>query len=300
MAPNSHCTARTRDIGQQFAEIREAAGISAYALAAQMGVSVPTLSKFERGLLGMSITNVIHYLACCGVKAPEAKHYAAMATIPETGYHISALNGRISDELLPLIVHEATTESIAEFECFTIPGLLQARDYTRALMQEGGFEAAEVIEAGVQVRMDRQLILSRHNPPVSRFFISEHVLRTTIGGPAIMHDQLMKLHFACDWPNCSIRVIPPDKLGHAGVPGPFRLMTFADHASVVTQDLLPATVFLEKHQDMALYGRSLERLDRVALSEGGSKALIATMADEYGRMGAGLDEHGAEGGLADE
>lgn len=294
VAPNTHCTARTRDIGQQFAEIREAAGITAYALAAQMGVSVPTLSKFERGLLGMSITNVIHYLACCGVKAPEAKHYSVMASIPETGYHVASLHGRIADELLPLIVHEATMESINQFDCLYVPGLLQARDYTSALLHEG-VESEDAIEHFAQVRMDRQLVLARYDPPMSNFFISEHVLRTMVGGPQIMNDQLMKLHFASDWPNCSVRVVPANKLASSGVTEPFRLMTFASHGPVVTHDLLNATVFVDKEADLALYREALERLDHVALSGGPSKALIAKLADQYGRMGAGQDELGATG-----
>src|SRR5205823_1744786 len=139
-------------------------------------------------------------------------------------YHLSAFDGRVVDELMALVVHETTASTIEQYETTLVPGLLQSEDYARALFRECGFEAEDMIERWVEVRMDRQAILRRAQPPQMTFYLAEHALRSGVGGPAVSHDQLMKLWFACSWENCSVRVIPADRIEKVGRVSSFRLM----------------------------------------------------------------------------
>jgi uncharacterized protein DUF5753 len=103
-----------------------------------------------------------------------------------------------------------------------------------------------------------------------------------VNTPAIMHDQMMRLIFAPEY--CSIRVIPSAQYGRTGAPSSFRIMSFADHGPVASEDMMMAAVVAEKPADLAVCRKSLEWIDQVALSEGRSKELIVTVADEYAWM----------------
>ncbi|HEX3789351.1 MAG TPA: helix-turn-helix transcriptional regulator [Pseudonocardiaceae bacterium] len=237
MAPGPS-TARSRDLGKQLMMLRQSVGFTTMSLAAGIGTGAPTVSKVENGLRKMSDVKLIQYLTLCGLKADEVGPYLDLAHRPEDGYYVSAFNGRMSDELIALVVHETTAKAIQEYECTVIPGLLQAQDYSRALFTDGGIIPKEEIDGGLQVRTDRQSILKRKNSPESRFFISENILRSMVGNPKVMNDQMMHLSFACDWDNCSIRVVPAADYGRSSAPGSFRLMAFAEHGPVATHDLM--------------------------------------------------------------
>ena len=273
-------TARSRDLGRQLAAIRQAAGHTIQTLADAIGTGAPTLSRLENGLRGVSDVKLIQYLSLCGLKSHEIVPFVQLSHAPDTGYHLSAFDGRVVDELMALVVHETTASAIEEYETTLVPGLFQSAEYARALFHEGGVEAGDLIERWVEVRMDRQAILRRLQPPQTTFYLTEHALRSVVGGPSVMHDQLMKLWFTCSWQNCCVRVIPTSDSGKAGPVCSFRLMSFAEHGSVVQHDLLAASLFLEK--DIALYRGAINRIDRIALSAGQSKALISALADEYG------------------
>jgi transcriptional regulator with XRE-family HTH domain len=275
-------TVRSRDLGQQLAAVRQAAGHTTITLAQAIGTGAPTLSRLENGVRGISDVKLIQYLAHCGLKSDEIVPYVQLAHAPDTGYHLSAFDGRVVDELMALVVHETTASAIEQYETTLVPGLLQSEDYARALFHETAFEADDLIERWVEVRMDRQASLRRVQPPRTTFYLTEHALRSVVGGPAVMHDQLMKLWFACSWDNCSIRVVPATKIGKGGQICSFRLMSFAGHDPVVQHDVLAASLFLEKPEDIALYRGAINRIDRVALSAGQSQALISALADEYG------------------
>lgn len=269
-------------------------GFTTTTLAGRIGTGAPTVSKAENGLRTLSEVKLIQYLTFCGLQANEIGPYLDLARRPDDGYHLSAFNGRMGDELIALVVHETTAQTIQEYECAVIPGLLQAHDYTDALIREAGLVPADEIETKVQRRINRQSILRQVNPPRSTFFIYEGVLRSIVGGSKIMNDQMMHLQFVSEWPGCSIRVVPMADYSRPGVTGAFRLMTFAEHGPVAMQSLMTAMVFAEKADDIALYGDALKRIDRFALNEGRSTALIASLADEYSRMGAGQHERGGD------
>ena len=279
---NNVSTARSRDLGQRLAAVRQAAGHTTITLAEAIGTGAPTLSRLENGLRGASDVKLIQYLTHCGLKSHEIVPFVQLAHAPETGYHLSAFDGRVVDELMALVVHETKANAIDEYETTLVPGLLQSEEYALALFHEGGIEAEDLIERWVEVRMDRQSLLRRVQPPSTTFYLTEHALRSVVGGPSVMHDQLMKLWFACSWENCSIRVIPTRESGKAGPVCSFRLMNFAEHDPVVQHDFLAATLFLEKPEDIRQYRGAINRIDRIALSEGQSKAMISALADEYG------------------
>lgn len=293
-------TARTRELGQQAALIRQAAGLTGQALSARIGCVASSVSRFEAGMsTSMSEIRFIQYLSHCGLTDQEIAPLVRTFRSPDTGFHVSGYKG-LPDDTIALVMHETTARTIHEYENTVIPGLLQSADYARALLQQCGRLVIGTLDEGVQIRMDRQSVLSRRRPPRADFFIAEAALRTMVGGYRIMTEQMMKLQFATDWDNCTVRVIPTSAAGQLGDIAPFRLMGFADHGPVAVQDLLAAMAFLESPDAIALYRDALERIGRLALPLKQSRAFITRLADEYDRLGAEQrDAHGAAGYVVD-
>jgi len=207
-------TARRRDLGRRALLMRQQAGMTATGLSEAIGVHVPTLTRFENGQRNLSEVKFIQYLTLCGMKHQEIERMVALANLPEDGFHHTPFQGGMPDELIALIVHETSASVIEEYEHGVVPGLLQSHDYASALLRSFGLVAQDQIDDRVERRLDRQSVLDR-TPMI--FFIGEGVLRSVIGNRQIMHDQMMKLYFSCARESCSIRVVPADQYGAAGV-----------------------------------------------------------------------------------
>ena len=89
---------------------------------------------------------------------------------------------------------EAEAVSIRTFESDVIPGLLQTKDYARALMR-GAVPplSQDDIEKHVDTRLRRQEILTRADPPKFHAVIDEAAFHRLPGGPAVMGAQLDSL-----------------------------------------------------------------------------------------------------------
>jgi transcriptional regulator with XRE-family HTH domain len=79
---------------------------------------------------------------------------------------------------------EQEAMSILSYQSLVIPGLLQTRDYCRAVF-DYRYPAlrSETAEQWVNARMERQLIWQRERPPVGLFVLEESILRREVGGP---------------------------------------------------------------------------------------------------------------------
>jgi len=100
--------------------------------------------------------------------------------------------------------------SLRLFEHTLIPGLLQTEACARAVLETHPNTSAEVIEERVAARMARQVILDRDEPPPPMLWVllDENVLTREIGGPLVMHDQLVHLADMARRPTVTVQVIP--------------------------------------------------------------------------------------------
>jgi hypothetical protein len=131
--------------------------------------------------------------------------------------------------------------------------------------------------------MERQQVLHRpHAAPVV-FYVHEQALRLQVGGPAIMHEQLLHLVIMAGLPHVGLRVVPATAGAQAVFGGSFRVFQFRDHHPLVFLDGVAVGVFLEDPEYVAEYRRLLPELRSVAMSEGESRSFAATLADEFDR-----------------
>ncbi len=107
-----------------------------------------------------------------------------------------------------MIGMEQTALSIAEYAGNVIPGLLQTRDYAEAAVTTGGLDVPrQKIDAVTAVRMRRQQILARREPPELWVVIDEAVLARVAGGPEVMRVQLEHLQAKASEPGTTVQII---------------------------------------------------------------------------------------------
>ncbi|WP_434742272.1 helix-turn-helix domain-containing protein [Micromonospora sp. SH-82] len=109
------------------------------------------------------------------------------------------------------------------------------------------------LERRLGVRMDRQAVLTKPNPPKLVAVVEETVLRRADEGfRGIMTQQIAHLIECGERANVSVHVVPADVSGHVGLAGPFTLARQVDGGWVG---------YLENQLD----GTSIDRDDEIAI-----------------------------------
>jgi transcriptional regulator with XRE-family HTH domain len=90
---------------------------------------------------------------------------------------------------------EAQAVSTIFFSSELLPGLLQIPGYAKALFDWSWENRPEDVARRLEQRMERASVLTRTHRPPQRYWcvLSEAVLRTNIGGPKVMRDQIEHL-----------------------------------------------------------------------------------------------------------
>ncbi|GAA2581611.1 helix-turn-helix transcriptional regulator [Streptomyces roseoviolaceus] len=125
---------------------------------------------------------------------------------------------------------EARATGISTFQTHAIHGLLQSREYARAVL--GVLDDTD-LEDRTAVRLARQRILEKEQPPVLWMVISESVLYQEVGGRETMRGQLAHLLSFERTPLVNVQVLPFSAGAHAGMQGSFTLFRFERDPSIV-------------------------------------------------------------------
>jgi hypothetical protein len=177
---------------------------------------------------------------------------------------------------------EEVATQIRAYEVQFVPGLLQTEDYARAVTLLGHDAAsAREIERRVRLRMTRQAVLKREDPPNVWAVIDEAVLRRPAGGPAVMRGQLEHLAELALRPNVTIQIIPFQTGGHSAAGGPFSILRFAepDLPDVVYLEQLTSALYLDKPEAVDSYLRVMERVCMEAATPAHSAEIIANLLE---------------------
>lgn len=274
-------TARSRELGDELRRVREATGLNGSQLARKLGWSQSRISRLESGKRGASELDVAVFLAVCGVTGTELERLVGLCKEVYTQTWLQSHGELIPDELRTLAIHEATASIIHEYEPMVVPGLLQTEDYAYTLYRWTGLVPPGLITPRVKVRMVRQGLLSRREPPVTRFYIHENALHAPPGTQRIMNEQVLHLTLVAAQQRCTIRVVPAAAGLHGALVGPFRLMEFRDHGPLVFVENLTSSLFLEEARDIGVYRAALGRLAEAALDEGQSREFLVRLANEH-------------------
>lgn len=132
--------------------------------------------------------------------------------------------------LLELIDYESAASSVRQFEPMFVPGILQTREYARAVLQNYFADRPEPeLTALVDLRTRREDLLNREDPPQFSFILDEPVIHRLVGGSSVMHRQLDRLVEVAKLPHVTIRVIPYSAGLYPGT-WPFEIIQFVEAA----------------------------------------------------------------------
>ncbi|MEU7058870.1 helix-turn-helix transcriptional regulator [Streptomyces sp. NPDC046197] len=130
---------------------------------------------------------------------------------------------------------ERQAQVVSGYETMLVPGLLQTESYVRALygVRVPAY-AKEEIEQHVEARLERQAVLTRQLPPHLGFVIEESVLERPIGGIGVLKEQLCHLLGRMNTlGHLTVQVMPTRRHTHAGLRGPFQLMSTEEGRNLV-------------------------------------------------------------------
>ncbi|WP_082853968.1 MULTISPECIES: helix-turn-helix domain-containing protein [Nocardia] len=177
---------------------------------------------------------------------------------------------------------EEAADWVTSWQTTVIPGLLQTRDYRRAIdWSLNPTVPTEEIERGLDVIMKRQTLLDR---PRFHFelLLSEAVIRYQVGGPGVMSTQLQHLIDRSEAPGVDIRIVPFSEASPVGLLAKsFVLFSFPPLPSsrlqeppVAYSELLSGDLYIERGEDVDRYKGEAERIRRVACSTVASQELM--------------------------
>jgi len=179
---------------------------------------------------------------------------------------------------------ESVAATLQAYDTTLVLGLLQTPGYARALLRAERPELlAHEIDRLVELRLRRQQILTRTNPPAPTLWavMDEAVLRRHVGGRETMHAQLLRLIERSELPNVTLLVMPDDLGAHAGLDGPFAIFQFETGARpVVYVEGQAGNLYLEKDDDLRRCQQTMNHILAAAPGPDQSLALIRQVAKE--------------------
>ncbi|MGW4297279.1 helix-turn-helix domain-containing protein [Micromonospora chersina] len=271
-------------LGAQLRRLREGAGVSRESAGWEIRSSESKISRMELGRVGFKERDVADLLTLYGVTAPDER--AALLTLARDANSPGWWH-RYGD-VLPgwfqsYLGLEAAAALIRTYEVQFVPGLLQTPAYARAVILLGhrGAPPAEV-ERRVSLRMERQELLRRSDPPQLWAVVDEAALRRPVGGREVMRGQLDALIEASAAPHVRLQIVPFDAGGHAAAGGAFSILRFGDQdlPDIVYIEQLTSAVYLDRRDDLDHYAGAMDRLCGEAALPERTPELLARIRDE--------------------
>lgn len=179
---------------------------------------------------------------------------------------------------------EAEAVSIRTFESDVIPGLLQTKDYARALMRGAVPPLSQHdIEKHVDTRLRRQEILTRADPPKFHAVIDEAAFHRLPGGPEMMGAQLNRIIDHSRLDSVTVQVLPFKTGPQPGSDSTFAILDYAAPvlSSTVYVETLAGNLYLEREADLAVYQRVFGRLCELALTREDTVSFLRDMLRTY-------------------
>jgi transcriptional regulator with XRE-family HTH domain len=256
-------TARRIMLGARLRRLREAAEVSRAEAGFAIRSSESKISRLELGRVSFKPRDVTDLLTMYGVTDPE-KREAFLEMVKrsnEPGWWHRYID-LVADWFQDYLGLEESASRIQTWEQQFVPGLLQTEDYAKAIISHGWSPmATQSVQRQVGMRMRRQALLGRPDPPKLWAVIDESVLHRPIGGRRVMLDEVEHLIELTKRPNVTLQVVPYQFSGYAAE-GSFTSLRFAEPElpDVVYIEHLSGALYLDKRSDTELYGRVFDRL----------------------------------------
>jgi transcriptional regulator with XRE-family HTH domain len=274
---------RRRRLAAELRRLRADAELSIEEVAEPIGWQPSKLSRIENRQVGITTRDLRKLLDI--YKLDDNDHRAELLEMArratERGWWQSYNKAIVPSAYATLIGLEDEAATIRNYEPEVVPGLLQIPDYTRAIFRASLPTAtADEIERRVEVRLERQEILTRSDPPPPQVnvVLNEAVLARRVGDSDVMRRQIESLSQERDRGNVVIQILPFSAGGHPAMAGSFVLMTFLDPTDTPALHVenIAGGLNLERPEDIRNAEEIWTAIQQKAVSPSDSRAVMRT------------------------
>jgi transcriptional regulator with XRE-family HTH domain len=270
--------ASRRELGVVLRALREDRGITVEQAAERLLCSPDKINRMESSFRSGTLRDVRDLCDLYGVtKETQRRHLMQLArdSREQGWWERYDPNRRRSN----YIGFENDASFIKLYHSAVVPGIMQTAEYHRALHQSSLSNLTpERVEQLTEVRLMRQRILTRPDPPLFWTILDEAALRRSVGGPAAMRDQLTHIIELSVLPNVTLQVILFDAGAHPAIDTSFTILEFNEPVpAMVYSEGLPGFFYMEKPADVVRCQRMFETLSTASLNEKDSVQFINRM-----------------------
>lgn len=273
-------------LGKQLEELRTRAGLSFEQAAESIGVSHSTIRRMEAAKVArLRLPDVEKLLQYYGVRdQQEIDTFLKSAREANKRGWWHTYRDVMPDWFAAYLSLEQAALHIRAYEPEFVHGLLQTPAYARALLSAGNPHASSVAtERRVALRMRRQEILTRPEPPRLWVVMDETVLRWPVGGAEVMREQVDHLIEVGRLPNVTLQIMPFAQGPHPAMrAGAFHVFRFRapELPDIVYLSGLVGAVYLDKGDDVVVYREALDRLGAQAVPARSTEELLGALRKE--------------------
>jgi transcriptional regulator with XRE-family HTH domain len=249
-------------LGGELRALREQAQISSEDAAQTLGWYRAKISKVETGTVRLTDAEVAALLTLYGADQATTERVTRLSAEARR----KTTPARVPDWAKQFVSLEASATEIKLFFGDFIPGMLQTRDYARALLATSVIVAPADVERMAESREHRAQRLHTGTPQLW-VVLGEEALHRTVGGPHVLAQQLRRLRQLAALPNVTIQVMPLASGAHAALGMSFTLLTLNQSRTVVYIESLTGADYLVRPQHTQAYTLAFDRLRVASLGE---------------------------------
>ncbi|MFF8616002.1 helix-turn-helix domain-containing protein [Streptomyces sp. NPDC015350] len=257
-------------IGAQLAMFRKTARMTQVSLADRCSVGEDTIASIEQGRRALQLDLAIMLDELLDTKGALR---VAVEKVP--------MKERFPAFVQDFVEYEQNALTLFSYQDRVVPGLLQTEEYARFLFtcQYPPLEEDE-LEEWVADRLDRQKLLSRKPRPMLHFLLEESILRSEIGDPAVLRNQIRHLRQCMELPFLGLQIMPMKLPRHAGLAGPMVLLETPDHDHLVYVEGQLTSYLHQDPDDVSVLQQMCGMLRSQALSVEASARLLDELLGE--------------------
>lgn len=249
-------TVLRRMLGSRLQQLRKGRGLTQEDVAKGTWATASTISRIESGTVGLDSRSVVELLRFYGVTdTDEHDKYLSLVQLGNRPgwWHRDSDSLPKGFELLNL---ESAARTIRCYEPAVVPELLQTAEYARAALRLRYPDRPDAeIDRLLTVRLRRQEILDRADPPYVWMVVEESALRRPIGGATVWRDQLHRLQQVIRPENIVMQIVGDAACGPAVIGSAFLYLRFHERRlpDVVCVSQPTSTLYLESREDIERY-----------------------------------------------
>jgi transcriptional regulator with XRE-family HTH domain len=273
-------------LGRRLQELRETAGLKREEAAQILRVAPATVRRMEMAEVALKIPYVQVLLETYGVDDDQTASFIDLAEEANRPGWWQRFHDVLPDWFSLYVSLEGSARIIRSYEPHFVPGLLQTEAYARAVLEAGtiGQTGPETTERHVSLRMERQRLLERPNPPHVWVIMDETVLRRPVSiHGEVMRDQLDRLLEFAERDRVTLQVAEFEDGPHPGTYAPFSLFRFGEPElpDMVFTEYLTGALYLDSRKEVATHLEVLDHMSARAASAERTKKLLRERRQDF-------------------